>query len=162
MYIYGGPAFDFEIHSLNFKGPIYNEFFIESFNADKSSIARSDIISGLRYSHFKLSINVISAPLLFFAFRLLPKSRWRTNARCVYKSAGQPRHRSLPWSPRWASSAASIFEETERNAKHTIASSKSIHIFIKHYFYQYTSGSPTQLYNLCITSSKYLRRSFCG
>ena len=57
------------------KGPIYNEFFIESFNADKNSIARSDIISGLSYSNFKLSINVISAPLLFFAFRLLPKSR---------------------------------------------------------------------------------------
>ena len=38
---------------------------MESFNADKSSIARSDIISGLRYSHFKLSINVISAHSFF-------------------------------------------------------------------------------------------------
>ena len=42
-----------------FKGPTNNKFFIVSFNVDKKSIARSDITSGLIYSNFKLSMNVI-------------------------------------------------------------------------------------------------------
>ena len=123
-----------------FKGPIHNEFFIVSFNADKNSIARSDIISWLSYSNFKLSMNVFLGTLIFFASRLLPKSPWRTNARCVYMWSNQWARRPLPWSPHEASSSASVFEETEKYAKHPIQSSKSIHIFITLYFYKYTSG----------------------